>query len=245
MGMARAVSAAAPAKVTSPESRAPKGEETAHYIQELLLCILSYPRGQILAQTAPAACKLPNNCPMAPPLWESSWWKSRKNKSPCAFLSPCPSKSAEDRLVHFSENWTFQDGVYPVNEIFCSHPKGDLQTLLSHRQLGSMLTQWQPEPKRGTWRAGDTAAVPETDPWLHDRLTGYEDKVKSVSYEKVQVVQQGWDENWKAFQERLIEAFKKYSRGFPGGSLGKNPCASAGHMGSIPDPGRSHVSWSS
>ena len=32
--------------------------------------------------------------------------------------------------------------------------------------------------------------------------------------------------------------------GFPGGSLAKNPPASAGDMGSIPDPGSSHVLWS-
>ena len=162
-------------------------------------------------------------------------------------FSPCPSKSAEDRLIHFSEHWTFQDRVYPVNEIFWSHPKGDLQTLLSHRQLGSVLTQWQPEPKRATRGPGGTAAVPEADPWVHDWLTEVMKtlKVKSVTYEEVQVVQQGWDENWKAFHERLIEAFKKYSRRFSGGSLGKNPLANAGHMGSIPDPGRSYVSWSS
>ena len=237
--MARTVSAAAPVKANRPESRAPQSEETAHYIQELLLYTPSYPRGQISAQTAPAACKLPTNCPMALPLWEAPF-----SMSIFLCLSPCPSKSAEDRLIHFSENWTFQDRVYPVNEIFWSHPKGDLQTLLSYRQLGSVLTQWQPEPKRATWRAGGTAAVPKVK---HDCLTEVMKTltVKSVSYEKVQVVQQGWDENRKAFQERLIETFKKYSRGFSGGSLGKNPRANAGHMGSIPDPGRSHVSWSS
>ena len=32
--------------------------------------------------------------------------------------------------------------------------------------------------------------------------------------------------------------------GFPGGSVLKNPPADAGHMGSIPDPGRSHTPWS-
>lgn len=44
--MARTVSAGVPAKATSPESRAPKGEETAHYIQELLLCTPSCPRAK-------------------------------------------------------------------------------------------------------------------------------------------------------------------------------------------------------
>ena len=34
-------------------------------------------------------------------------------------------------------------------------------------------------------------------------------------------------------------------KGFPGGSVVKNPPSKAGDMGSIPDPGRSHVSWSS
>ena len=34
---------------------------------------------------------------------------------------------------------------------------------------------------------------------------------------------------------------KKYNRGFPDGSVGKNPLANAGDMGSIPDPGGSHL----
>ena len=34
------------------------------------------------------------------------------------------------------------------------------------------------------------------------------------------------------------------SRGFTAGSVVKNPPASAGDMGSIPDLGRSHVPWS-
>ena len=32
--------------------------------------------------------------------------------------------------------------------------------------------------------------------------------------------------------------------GFPGGKVVKNPTANAGHMGSIPGPGRSHMPWS-
>ena len=31
---------------------------------------------------------------------------------------------------------------------------------------------------------------------------------------------------------------------FPGGSVVKTPPANAGNMGLIPDPGRSHMSWS-
>ena len=38
--------------------------------------------------------------------------------------------------------------------------------------------------------------------------------------------------------------FKKVTKGFPGGSVVKNLPANAGDMGSISDPGRSHVSWS-
>ena len=38
--------------------------------------------------------------------------------------------------------------------------------------------------------------------------------------------------------------FKRQCEGFPGGSVVKNPPASAGDMGSIPDSGRSHMSWS-
>ena len=31
---------------------------------------------------------------------------------------------------------------------------------------------------------------------------------------------------------------------FPGGAVVKNPPANAGHTGSIPGPGRSHMPWS-
>ena len=33
-------------------------------------------------------------------------------------------------------------------------------------------------------------------------------------------------------------------KGFPSGSVVKNPPANAGDRGSIPDPGRSHMPWS-
>ena len=102
MGMARTFSAAAPAKATSPESRAPKGGETAHYIQELLLCTPSYPR----ARSQPRQhLQCLSYGPTAP-------WLCFCEKP----LSPCPSfsafllihlfvnKSTEDKLIHFSEN---------------------------------------------------------------------------------------------------------------------------------------------
>ena len=100
--MTRTVSAGAPAKATSPESRAPKGEETAHYIQELLLCTPSYPR----ARSQPRQhLQCLSYGPTAP-------WLCFCEKP----LSPCPSfsafllihlfvnKSTEDKLIHFSEN---------------------------------------------------------------------------------------------------------------------------------------------
>ena len=34
------------------------------------------------------------------------------------------------------------------------------------------------------------------------------------------------------------------TKGFPGGSMAKNPPANAGDMGLIPDAGRSHRPWS-
>ena len=37
---------------------------------------------------------------------------------------------------------------------------------------------------------------------------------------------------------------KKSTRGFPGGSMAKNPSVNAGDTGSIPDPRRPHVPWS-
>ena len=37
--------------------------------------------------------------------------------------------------------------------------------------------------------------------------------------------------------------FEKIIRGFSGGSVVKNLPAKAGHIGSIPDPGRSHMQW--
>ena len=100
--MTRTVSAAAPAKATGPESRAPKGEDTAHYIQELLLCTPSYPR----ARSQPRQhLQCLSYGPTAP-------WLCFCEKP----LSPCPSfsafllihlfvnKSTEDKLIHFSEN---------------------------------------------------------------------------------------------------------------------------------------------
>ena len=40
---------------------------------------------------------------------------------------------------------------------------------------------------------------------------------------------------------RLI--LKAKDRGFPGGSVVKNPSANGGDWGLIPDPGRSHMPW--
>ena len=37
---------------------------------------------------------------------------------------------------------------------------------------------------------------------------------------------------------------KEISLGFPGGSMVKNPSASAEDKGSVPDLGRSHMQWS-
>jgi len=42
----------------------------------------------------------------------------------------------------------------------------------------------------------------------------------------------------------LMQLFIKQSSGFPSGSVVKNPPASAGDTGSIPDPGRSNMQWS-
>ena len=44
-------------------------------------------------------------------------------------------------------------------------------------------------------------------------------------------------------QERFQRLFsiEKIPLGFPGGSVAKNPPADAGHTGSIPDPGGSHI----
>ena len=38
--------------------------------------------------------------------------------------------------------------------------------------------------------------------------------------------------------------YKREKQGFPGGSVVKNPPANAGHTGSNPGPGRSHMPWS-
>ena len=42
----------------------------------------------------------------------------------------------------------------------------------------------------------------------------------------------------------LFHLKKKEIWDFPGGTVIKNPPANAGHMGSIPGPGRYHMSWS-
>ena len=43
------------------------------------------------------------------------------------------------------------------------------------------------------------------------------------------------------FSWTFASMLKMFDWGFPGGSVDKNPDASAGDMGSIPDPGRSHM----
>ena len=43
---------------------------------------------------------------------------------------------------------------------------------------------------------------------------------------------------------KTLHQQKDYDLGFPGGSVVKNPPASAGDRGSIPDPGRSGMLWS-
>ena len=40
------------------------------------------------------------------------------------------------------------------------------------------------------------------------------------------------------------QGFETVKEGFPGGSVLKNPPASAGDLSSIPDPGRFHMPWS-
>ena len=48
--------------------------------------------------------------------------------------------------------------------------------------------------------------------------------------------------NVKIDQVKLLKL--KRRMGFPGGSVVMNPPASAGDMGLIPGPGRSHMLWS-
>ena len=43
------------------------------------------------------------------------------------------------------------------------------------------------------------------------------------------------------FSWTFASMLKMFDWGFPGGSVDKNPDASAGDMGLIPDPGRSHM----
>ena len=45
----------------------------------------------------------------------------------------------------------------------------------------------------------------------------------------------------KAKEKHQQQTVKRQRLGFPGGSVEKNPLASTGDMGSIPDPGRSHM----
>ena len=45
----------------------------------------------------------------------------------------------------------------------------------------------------------------------------------------------------RSCKERVCQEGKKED--FPGGPVVKNPSASAGDMGSIPGPGRSHIPW--
>ena len=41
--------------------------------------------------------------------------------------------------------------------------------------------------------------------------------------------------------EQMMTLLNKLDRGFPGGSVVKNPPANAGDKGSVPDPARSHM----
>ena len=53
--------------------------------------------------------------------------------------------------------------------------------------------------------------------------------------------------NWTSHRVRAQEAFsqkKKIIKGFPGGSVVKNPLANARDVGLVPGPGRSHMPWS-
>ena len=49
---------------------------------------------------------------------------------------------------------------------------------------------------------------------------------------------------WRSLEKYIQGQTKEEEPDFPGGSMVKNPPANAGVMGSIPDPGRSHMPWS-
>ena len=49
---------------------------------------------------------------------------------------------------------------------------------------------------------------------------------------------------WRSLDKCIQGQTKEEEPDFPGGSVVKNPPANAGVMGSIPDPRRSHMSWS-
>ena len=52
---------------------------------------------------------------------------------------------------------------------------------------------------------------------------------------------QGKLENILRQNKTKTQHTKPYGRGFPGGTVVKNPPANAGDMGSSPGPGRSHM----
>ena len=45
-------------------------------------------------------------------------------------------------------------------------------------------------------------------------------------------------------EKKEVKLKKIEQKGFPGGAVVKNPPANAGHTGSSPGPGRSHMPWS-
>ena len=45
-------------------------------------------------------------------------------------------------------------------------------------------------------------------------------------------------------REEMVQLTNLKIKGFPGGSVVKNPPANAGDTGSSPGPGRSHMQWS-
>ena len=50
---------------------------------------------------------------------------------------------------------------------------------------------------------------------------------------------------WAFFQKCKVGSIFKINEGFPGGTVVKNPSASAGYTGSSPGPGRFHMPRSS
>ena len=66
-----------------------------------------------------------------------------------------------------------------------------------------------------------------------------------ITYNNIELPKEGIRASNQSLSSRHLCSICKYAQGFTGGSVVKNLPGNAGDAGSISDPGRSHMVWSS